>query len=106
MGCAGRTLAVFSMLKDKDITAVVAVLKSSIAHWFIAGLGGPRGAGVAELGRALAAVAVDAVTPCGDVAAAYTQACDMATKNDRILVFGSFYTVATVLQLRASRARG
>ena len=106
MGCAGRTFAVFSMLKDKDITAVVAALKSSVAHWFIAELGGPRGASVAELGRALSAAAVDAVTPCGDVAAAYTQACDMATENDRILVFGSFYTVATVMQLRASRARG
>lgn len=106
MSCTGRTLAVFSMLKDKDIAAVVATLKSSVAHWFIAGLGGPRGAGTAELGQALAAAAVDAVTPCGDVAAAYAQACDMATENDRILVFGSFYTVATVMQLRASRARG
>jgi len=106
MGRTGRTLAVFSMLKDKDIAAVVAVLKSNIAHWFIAGLSGPRGADVAELGQALAAAAVDAVTPCGDVAAAYTQACDMATENDRILVFGSFYTVAMVMQWRASRARG
>ncbi len=106
MGRTGRTLAVFSMLKDKDIAAVVATLKSNIAHWFIAGLGGPRGADIAELGQTLAAAAVDAVTPCGDVAAAYTQACDMATENDRILVFGSFYTVAKVLQWRASRAKG
>lgn len=106
MGCSGRTLAVFSMLKDKDIAGVVAALKSSVAHWFIAGLGGPRGIGVAELGQVLAAAAVDAVTPCGDVGAAYAQACDMATENDRIVVFGSFYTVARVMPLRASGARG
>jgi dihydrofolate synthase/folylpolyglutamate synthase len=94
------------MLKDKDIAGVVAALKSSVAHWFIAGLGGPRGIGVAELGQVLAAAAVDAVTPCGDVGAAYAQACDMATENDRIVVFGSFYTVARVMPLRASGARG
>ncbi len=106
MGCSGRTLAVFSMLKDKDIAGVVAALKSSVAHWFIAGLGGPRGVGVAELGQVLAAAAVDAITPCGDVGAAYAQACDMATENDRIVVFGSFYIVAKVMQLRASGAKG
>jgi len=106
MGRTGRTFAVFAMLKDKDVAGVIAALKSSVAHWFIAGLGGARGASAADLGRALAGAGVGAVTPCGDVAAAYTQACDMATENDRILVFGSFYTVATVMPLRASRGSG
>jgi len=47
-----------------------------------------------------AAASVAAVTQCVDVAAAYSQACDIATENDRIVVFGSFYTVAAVMQLR------
>jgi dihydrofolate synthase/folylpolyglutamate synthase len=100
MGGGGRTLAVFAMLKDKDIGGVIAAVKAQIAHWFIAGLGGARGAGVGELGQALAAAAARAVTPCDDIAAAYAQACDIAAENDRILVFGSFYTVAAVMQLR------
>jgi dihydrofolate synthase/folylpolyglutamate synthase len=104
MGRAGRTLAVFAMLKDKDITGVVNAVKSGIAHWFIAGLGGARGAGTAELEQALAGAAVSAVTACDGVAAAYMQACDMAMENDRIVVFGSFNTVAAVMQLRSSRA--
>ncbi len=104
MGRAGRTLAVFAMLKDKDITGVVNAVKSSVAHWFIAGLGGARGAGAADLERALAGAGVGAVTTCDGVAAAYLQACGMAVENDRIVVFGSFYTVAAVMQLRASRA--
>jgi len=104
MGRAGRTLAVFAMLKDKDIAGVVNALKSGIAHWYIAGLGGARGASAAELERALAGAAVSAVTACDGVAAAYMQACDMAAENDRIVVFGSFFTVAAVMQLRASRA--
>jgi dihydrofolate synthase / folylpolyglutamate synthase len=52
----------------------------------------------------LTAAGIDAVTSCADVAAAYAQACDMATENDRIAVFGSFFTVAAVMQSRASRA--
>jgi dihydrofolate synthase/folylpolyglutamate synthase len=110
MGGGGRVLAVFAMLKDKDIAGVVAAVKSRVAHWFIAGLEGARGAGVAELQQALAAAAVGAVTACDNVSAAYTQACDIATENDRIAVFGSFHTVAAVMQLRerqrASPARG
>ena len=105
MGRSGRTLAVFSILKDKDIAGVAAAVKSGIAHWFIAGLGGARGADVAQIEQALAGAGAGPVTLCGDIAAAYLQACDMATENDRILVFGSFYTVAAVMQFRASRAR-
>jgi dihydrofolate synthase/folylpolyglutamate synthase len=105
LGGNGRILAVFAMLRDKDISGVVAAVNSRVAHWFIAGLGGARGAGIAELREALAARAVTAVTECRDVPAAYTQACDIAAENDRILVFGSFYTVAAVMALR-ERQRG
>ena len=100
MGRSGRTLAVFAMLKDKDVAGVITVLKTLVGHWFVAGLAGPRGASAAELHQALAAAGVASATPCADVAAAYAQACDMAMENDRILVFGSFYTVAAVMQLR------
>jgi len=103
MSKAGRTLAVFGMLRDKDIAGVVNAMKSCVARWFVAGLGGERGAGVAELEQALAGAAVEAIAPCSDVPAAYMQACDMATENDRIVVFGSFFTVAAVMQFRASR---
>jgi dihydrofolate synthase/folylpolyglutamate synthase len=110
MGGKGRTLAVFAMLKDKDIAGVVAAVKTQVAHWFIASLSGPRGASVTELGPVFAAASIGAVTRCADVAAAYAQACDIATENDRIVVFGSFYTVAAVMQVRerqrTSPARG
>ena len=102
----GRTYAVLGMLKDKDIAGVVAALKPAVAHWFIAGLDVARGAGVDDLDATLAAAGIEARTRSSDVAAAYTQACDMAAENDRILVFGSFYTVATVMRMRASRGPG
>ena len=106
MGRGGRTLAVFAMLRDKDVAGVIAALASRIDHWFVAGLTGARGAAASELERALASAGVSAVTVCGDVAAAYSQACEQAGENDRILVFGSFYTVASVMQTRALPAGG
>jgi dihydrofolate synthase/folylpolyglutamate synthase len=108
MACAGRTYAVFAMLRDKDVAGVAAALAPHISHWFVAGLSGPRGADAGDLERALDAADIAARTPCASVIEAYAQACDMATENDRIAVFGSFYTVATVMALlerpRATRA--
>jgi dihydrofolate synthase/folylpolyglutamate synthase len=106
MNFRGRTFAVFAMLRDKDIAGVAAALAPAVDRWFIAGLDAPRGAQADDIERALAAAGVATPTRARDVADAYTQACDMAAENDRIVVFGSFYTVATVMRKRASRARG
>ena len=54
----GRTLAVFSMLADKDIAGVVNVLKSRVDHWFVAGITGPRGMSAQALSQTLAAAGI------------------------------------------------
>ena len=105
MGCAGRTYSVFAMFGDKDVAGVVAALAPQISHWVIAGLAGPRGADAGDLERALGAAGIAAFTRCASVAEAYAQACDMATENDRIAVFGSFYTVASVMVVLERRRR-
>ena len=98
---AGRTLAVFSMLKDKDIDGVVAAVKAHIAHWFLAGSGGARGASAAFLAAALARAGVTApAEEFPDVVAAWHAACESAADNDKIIVFGSFLTVAAVMRER------
>ena len=56
-----------------------------------------------QLAQAFEAASVTAATACDDVSAAYVQACDIAAENDRIVVFGSFFTVAAVMRLRESR---
>ena len=99
----GRTLAVFSMLKDKDIAGVAGAVMARVDQWFIAPTPGARGADAGALAQHLAAAGVTApVTACADVATAYAQACDRASENDRILVFGSFLTVAAVMQARTT----
>jgi dihydrofolate synthase/folylpolyglutamate synthase len=99
-----RTLAVFAMLGDKDIAGVVGALKAHVDHWLVAPIAGPRGTDVAALRQYLdAAGVVMPVTACASIAEACAQACDMAKQNDRILIFGSFFTVAAAMQALMQR---
>lgn len=104
MRAAGRTLAVFAMLRDKDIAGVVAAIQPHIDAWFVAGIDAPRGAEGAFIAAILRERDMSgSISVCASIAEAYTQACDRATQNDRILVFGSFYTVAAAMQENARR---
>jgi dihydrofolate synthase/folylpolyglutamate synthase len=102
MGFHPRTIAVLGMLADKDMDGVIAAVKSRIDRWHVAPLPGPRGAGAAALGRALASAGVAAanIRTFDDVVTAYRAARDEADEADRIIVFGSFLTVAAVLAER------
>lgn len=105
MKMRGKTIAVFSMLRDKDIGGVIDTVKSQIDHWCVAQLDSLRAAPVEVIERHLReAGASPRTTRCETIAAAYARACGMATEDDKILAFGSFYTVAAVM--RASSARG
>jgi dihydrofolate synthase/folylpolyglutamate synthase len=93
-----RTLAVFGMLADKDISAVVQSFRNLVDHWYLATLNVPRGASAAQLAAALAAVGTAArADEFDDVRAAYAAAKRDATDADRIVVFGSFHTVGDIL---------
>jgi dihydrofolate synthase/folylpolyglutamate synthase len=67
-------------------------------------LPGPRGAGADELASALAAAGITGVPAFDSPAAAFAFAKDKAGDNDRILVFGSFLTVADVMRNLARTA--
>jgi dihydrofolate synthase/folylpolyglutamate synthase len=99
MGRFARTIAVFGILADKDVAGVIAAMKARIDRWFVASLQGPRGADAAEVRQELAAagVAAGAIRTFDDVAAAFAAARDEAGEADRIIVFGSFLTVAAAL---------
>ncbi|MGD8788116.1 MAG: bifunctional tetrahydrofolate synthase/dihydrofolate synthase [Burkholderiales bacterium] len=99
MPCAGRTLAVFGVLQDKDIGQIVSVLARQVDHWFACGLGVARGAPAGKLGDTIAQVTgKDRVETFDNVANGLAAARDVARDSDRILVFGSFYTVSEALK--------
>lgn len=100
----GATRAVYAALADKDSRAVVQALEEHIAHWHLAGLAGPRGQGAAALGERLAGLAAAQGAQADDVAQALAQALAQSRAGDRVLVFGSFHTVAEAMQaLRSVR---
>lgn len=99
----GRSIAVFGMLADKDIAGVVEALKDHIDAWLVADIREPRGATAAQLARTLHAHGVaGSVGQFDSPALAYRHALDhVAEAGDRIIVFGSFHTVADVMREEA-----
>jgi dihydrofolate synthase/folylpolyglutamate synthase len=103
-GYARETIAVFGMLRDKDITAVARALAPRVTRWHVASLRGARGASAAEVLRALAAAGVaQPCTPHDSPASAFAAARSEAREDDKIVAFGSFLTVAEVMQALAAR---
>ena len=101
---AGRTLAVVGMLADKDAAGVVEALRDVVDAWWACTPDSPRARDAVALAGVLRAHAGNApiqVQP--DVNKALAEARSLAGEGDRILVFGSFYTVAAVLDHAATQ---
>ena len=99
MGFFPATHAVFGMLRDKDIPGVCAAFRNSFSSWLLADLAVPRGATADTLARALQdSGAQGEVFRFGNPRDAYAASRKRAGENDRIVVFGSFHTVADVMQ--------
>lgn len=101
---SGRTFAVVGMLADKDATGVFSALCGEIDAWWTCAPDSPRAQDAAALAvvlRAYGGGAAIKVQP--DVNVALAEARSVAREDDRILVFGSFYTVAAVLDHAATQ---
>ncbi len=97
--CAGRTLAVFSMLADKDIAGVVWEMRDAVDAWYVASLAVERGSSAERLAQQVWDVIPAAeVYRHETVEQAYQAALLTAGVHDRVVVFGSFYTVAEALR--------
>ncbi len=94
----GRTLAVVAMMADKDRINVLQPLQSHVADWYVASLPqNSRSATGQQLADDLAELGQQARV-FDEVGAALQAALDEAGEYDRVLVMGSFFTVAAALQ--------
>lgn len=100
MQCNGCTLALFSALADKDISKVVEPLKELVDRWYIGQIKADRAATVVQIGKAMTDAGIDAsnVDSHAHLSGAMTKAMADAETHDRLIVFGSFYTVAEMMQ--------
>ena len=103
MGYFPRTHAVFGSMRDKDVDAVLTRLAPLVDGWHYTDLPTPRALTAAELADrhrrlALAGPGPVHVQTHSSPAQALAGALERADPADRIVVFGSFYTVGGVLQ--------
>ncbi|WP_183378668.1 MULTISPECIES: bifunctional tetrahydrofolate synthase/dihydrofolate synthase [unclassified Herbaspirillum] len=109
MGFHPYTYAVFGSMLDKDIEGVIAQLRGKIDHWCVTGLPLPRAATAQQLKDKLLEAGIEpefkpeaqcTIETFDSPAAAFANAQSRASENDRIVVFGSFLTVAGVMTAR------
>jgi dihydrofolate synthase/folylpolyglutamate synthase len=101
MGFSPTTHAVFGAMADKDLQPMLARMGPLVDRWYFTDLPLPRAASAAELQQAWRAQNTRkdvASTVHADPLAALQAAVDAADPADRIIVFGSFYTVGGVLK--------
>jgi dihydrofolate synthase/folylpolyglutamate synthase len=109
MGFHPMTYAVFGSMLDKDIDGVIGHLKGVVDHWCVTDLPLPRAASSEQIQEKLLAAGIAPSDKAGEErsinlfatpADAYANAMSRAGENDRIVVFGSFLTVAGVMAAR------
>lgn len=111
MGFHPYTYAVFGAMQDKDIDGVIGQLQGRVDHWCVTDLPLPRAATATDIKHKLLA-AYAGLPPVAETersiqtfatpADAFANAMSRAGENDRITVFGSFLTVAGVMEFRNS----
>jgi dihydrofolate synthase/folylpolyglutamate synthase len=96
---AGRILAVVGMLQDKDISAILCPVKEIIDKWFVGIIANVRTAKESQLISAFQEARITNFILLPTIADSLQQAIAECREKDRIVMFGSCYTVAEGLLL-------
>jgi len=95
---AGKTLAVFTMLADKDLDASITAIKSLITAWFVAEMPGvARARPARDVADALFRQGIHMISVSKNLRQAFARARILAQPGDRIVIFGSFHVAAELL---------
>lgn len=96
----GRSLAVFSAMGDKDLPGMIAAAAGAFDAWFIADQpGNPRAAPASRIASLLREAGLGPVSESRNLRQAFARARALSGPADRVVVFGSFFTVAAVLPI-------
>ena len=94
----GQTRLVLGMLNDKDAAMFIAMLTPVVDHWYLAALPGDRGLSAQDLYLQIPHPDIHGkARQFPDVATAFRHAHADAEEGDRVVVCGSFVTVAEAL---------
>lgn len=109
MGYFPYTHAIFGIMSDKDIQEVIKPMLEIVDYWHCVDLPTDRSAKAVDVKEILENLGVKNTKDSGidcfeDPAKAFQKTMESIGENDRILVFGSFFTVAGVMAFRKSQA--
>ncbi|MEO1888357.1 MAG: bifunctional tetrahydrofolate synthase/dihydrofolate synthase [Cycloclasticus sp.] len=96
--CVGSIHAVFSILLDKDVEEVVKPFIGLINHWYIAPLSSNRSQKVDVLNQLISTKLEQECLQYESIQKAFESAKRLATKEDLVICFGSFYVVEACLE--------
>lgn len=100
IACKGKTFALFSPMADKDIRGMLKAASASFAGWFLADQPArSRAARAADVAALLPSGEQSTVSVSQNLRQALRRAQQVMTEGDRLVVFGSFYTVGEVALL-------
>jgi dihydrofolate synthase/folylpolyglutamate synthase len=92
----GRVFAVFAVMADKDIPAIIASLSGVFDCWFVGSLqDNERSVSMHKLG-VLLQESNQRYSASDTIEQAFDDALSQSSEHDRIVVFGSFFTVAAL----------
>jgi len=96
-GMPGRTMAIVAMMADKEIDAIVAALLPEVDEWCVTSIDIARAASAELVVESLERVGAAEITVRSSVVESLDYVMAKAQEHDRVIVFGSFYTVAEAL---------
>lgn len=97
---AGRCVSLFAVMADKAIDDIVAPMQAVTEAWFLAPLAGcERALSPDDTMRALSACGEHMISVSKNMKQAYRRALSLLGEGDRLVVWGSFYTVAEILPM-------
>lgn len=96
--CSGKTIAVFSAMADKDIKAMIDAAGEHFAAWFLADQpDNVRAAPAAAIAALLRDAGQGMISVSKNLRQALGRARSVLAPGDRLVVFGSFHTVAAAM---------
>lgn len=101
----GRRWALFAVMADKDIAGMIAALGDCFDHWCVATIAGvSRAASAEQLVAAVTRVEAETATPYASMEEAIAAILPQLGASDQLVVFGSFFTVAAVIDYAQTQA--
>tara|TARA_B100000029_G_C17576626_1_gene958349 strand:- start:1061 stop:2353 length:1293 start_codon:yes stop_codon:yes gene_type:complete len=95
---SGMTYAVLGVLNDKDVYELVKPLRRIVHKWYCGTIDSNRGMNADEIKhRLISLIDKNNLNSFSSIIQAYKEAVKNLKKNDRLIIYGSFYTVSEIL---------